>query len=401
MYKKPEFEATRTEMLDALKNNILPIAGKELVAVSSSMDRICAEDVYSLHMLPNKAVSSFDGVAVHFADFVDGIPDTSAWQEGRQYCFGNTGVALADGFDTVIAIEKVSFDQKGQITFNSCPKKCGEYVGCVGGQIGCGEILAHKGEIITPSLIGVLISGGIVNISVLARPKVAFIPTGDELVPCGYPVPLGKNIESNSYMLKAYIEKAGGEAILLPIIADDMTELQKAITYALSIADLVVICAGSSKGSKDFTIELLESMGQVLVYELAHGPGKHCSLAIADNKPIIGLPGPPGGADLTAFFYVTNAINLLNGQRILLPLRQEAILSADINGGMIDFVNFLKITKENGKYYAEPVALFGKTRANGYHAHNALFYAKKMTSYKAGETIMVELKCPIEYITED
>jgi len=401
MNKRSKFEPSRNEMFSILEKNIQPIAKNETISVVAASGRVCAEDIYAKNTLPNKPVSDFDGIAVRFEDFAKGIPDTSSWQEGKEYCFSNTGVAVCEVFDTVIAIEKVEFDQEGRIRFLDCPAKQGDHVGAVGKYVQEGELIASKGEMITPSLIGILLASGVINVMVLAKVKVVFIPTGDELVPIGFEVPLGKNAESNSLMLKAYIEDCGGEAIIYPIIPDIAEKIKEAILSAAKVADLVLICAGSSKGSKDFTMDILESLGEVVVHELGHGPGKHCSLVYSGNVPVIGLPGPPNGADLVAALYIKNALHLMQMQPIQLSYTIEAVLAADLNGYEIDFIGYMRVFIKDGKYYVKPVAMFGKTRAELYHAHNAYFYIKRKAVFKNGEVIAVEMRCPKEYIMEE
>jgi len=400
MYKVPDFLPGRDEMYRIFEDNIKPVTRTETIRVADSLRRVCAVDVFAKNTLPNKPTSACDGVSVRFEDFSQGIPDTRSWVEGKDYCFSNTGVAINEDFDTVIAIEQVELDEKGRISFLSGPKNSGERVGLVGGQTKTGELIAHQGEKINASLIGILLTSGITNIKVLAKPKVAFIPTGDELVPAGYDTPLGKNVESNSLMLKAHINECGGEAILYPIIPDVMEKLKEAISSAIEVADLVLICAGSSKGNKDFTIELLESVGNVLVYELGHGPGKHCSLTYAGNTPIIGLPGPPMGADLTAGLYVKNAMHLMQMQPVQSPYAIEAELTEDVNGIAFDFIRQMKVVVKDGKYLAQPIANQGMTRAEFYHQTNGYLYIEKEALIKAGAKISVEMRYPKEYVEE-
>lgn len=398
MYKTPDFQPSRDEMIKILESNIKPIFKNETLLVADSLGRICAEDVYAKNTLPNKPTSSCDGISVRFEDFENGKPDTSLWEEGKNYCFSNTGVAINEEFDTVIAIENVSFDKIGKLTLVAFPQKRGERVGLVGGQTKEGELIAYVGERINASLIGILLTSGITNIKVLKKPKVAFIPTGDELVPAGYETPLGKNVESNSLMLKAHINECGGEAILYPIIPDVFEKLKEAILSAIQVADLVLICAGSSKGNKDFTIDLLESVGNVMVYELGHGPGKHCSLAYSGNTPIIGLPGPPMGADLTAALYVKNAMRLMQMQPVQSPYAIEAELTEDITGISFDFIRQMNVVMKDGKYLAQPITNQGMTRAEFYHKTNGYFYIEKEATIKAGTKISVEMRYPKEYI---
>ncbi|MEL7564251.1 MAG: molybdopterin molybdotransferase MoeA [Dehalobacterium sp.] len=401
MYKKPDFTPTRNEMLRILEDNIKPLSNTETISLIAAAGRICAEEIYAKNNLPNKPVSACDGIMVRFADFEHGIPDTSSWQEGIEYSFSNTGVAICENYDTVIAIEGVKFGQDRKIILLDCPVKRGQYVGAVGGQVKEGELLATKGEILTPALIGILFTCGILNIKVFTKPKVAFIPTGDELVPAGFEIPLGKNVESNSFMLKAYIEECGGEAILYPIIQDKFEKIQEAILSAVQASNLVLICAGSSKGSKDFTMEILESIGNIIVHELGHGPGKHCSLTYVGDTPVVGLPGPPNGADLVSELYVKNTLRLMQMQPVQIPHTVEAVLTKDIKGRNFDFMEYIKVFIKNGQYYARPIVMQGKTRSELYHAHNARIYLKCKTVHKAGDVISAEMRCPLEYIREE
>ncbi len=403
MYKKPDFEPSRQEMLEILGRHIRPFDRTETIHVINSQGRICAADVAAVHTLPNTHYSCLDGIAVRFADFQTEMPpDTSHWELGKEYAFSNTGCALPGGYDTVIAIEKVAFDEEGRIEILVPPLAMGANVGEPGANVRENEILVHKGTVITPSIIGILISGGIAVINVLQKPKVAFLPTGDELVAFGQEVPIGKNIESNSIMVGTYLKKWGADPILYPIVPDDRQKLRAAMAKALLESDMVIICAGSSKGTKDFTMGILEELGKVLVHELGHGPGKHCSFALIDGKPVIGLPGPPMGTDLTAVYYVQNALRTMLLQPMCKPRTLEVTLVEDVKPvRRLDFVLRLYVFRQNGRYYARPASPGTLTRAESLHRFNADLYTEKNLEYKAGQTVAAELRCAEEYIKDE
>ena len=151
--------------------------------------------------MPNRRTSGCDGIAVRFSDFAKGMPDTSSWKKGNEYVYSNTGVAIPDQYDTVLPIEEVVLSETGSLSLRSVPPEQGSEVNPIGSQILEGELILAKGEEIRPDTIGLLASAGFTCVSVMARPKVTFIPTGDELVPSGFPVPAGKNVESNSLMV--------------------------------------------------------------------------------------------------------------------------------------------------------------------------------------------------------
>ena len=174
-----------------------------------------------------------------------------------------------------------------------------------------GEILVRRGERLTPDTLGNLLSAGFQSVPVFAKPRVLFLPTGNELVPAGGVVPPGKNVESNSVRICAMLRRYGCQAAAGSIMPDDPVKLEAEILQGLRQSDMVVIGAGSSKGSKDFTMDVLENLGTVIVQELGVAPGKHCSLTIVEGKPVLGIPGPPGGARLIGQYYLQAAAQLL------------------------------------------------------------------------------------------
>lgn len=203
-YHEPEFEPNRDEMLEILRRRISCLNKTETLPLSEACGRIAAKKLSAGYSLPNRPASAFDGIAVRFSDFTDGCPDTENWREGEDYVFSNTGVAIPDGYDTVIAIEDVTPVGSGiRLNQAALPKKKGEYVEPAGSQLCQGETLLLRGEVITAEKIGILASAGFLSVPVYAKPRVLFIPTGDELVPAGSEVPAGKNVESNSLMVLA------------------------------------------------------------------------------------------------------------------------------------------------------------------------------------------------------
>ena len=300
---KSRHEATR-DVLDAweFERRI------ERVAVPEALGRVAAADVFSLNTLPNKLTSNMDGIAVHFSAFEevgeDG-PDTSTWERGRDWQFCNTGIGMPGDFDTAIPIEWVEVsDDDAQVKLNRLPERRGQSTTPIGAALCEGDLLVRAGEQLSPALLAVLNQGGHTEVDVVARPVVAFVPTGNELVDAGDPLPEGKNVESNAVMVCAKLSQWGAQPLRYPIIPDDWARLEETLADAAAKADIVVINAGSSKGSDDFTCEILEKNGRMLHHMLHQGPGRHCSAAILDGKPVIGISGPPMGAEFTTDWMV-------------------------------------------------------------------------------------------------
>ncbi len=279
---------------------------EEIVDVRESFGRVLAADVRSTVDSPNVLQCMMDSIAVHWDDFADGeIPDTSTWTRGDDWEFANTGVAMPEGFDSAIVIEHVEVsDDESSVKISAAPSA--RYAGTkpVGSNISVGDILATAGQRITAYDAARIASGNVTAVRVRVRPKVAFIPTGEELVSPGGKIEKGRNIETNSLLVRGKVARWGGEPMIFDVVEDDPAKIEEALLHACSIADIVVLNAGSSKGSDDWCCEKLDELGEVVCHETNHGPGHHSSYAMMEGKPVVGISGPPAGASFTLDFYL-------------------------------------------------------------------------------------------------
>lgn len=389
---------------------------KETIPVQEAAGRILAEDVFSRWDIPNTLTSKMDSVAVHWADFENGMPDTSGWERGRQWEFANTGVAMPEGFDTAIVVEHVIFSENDtKVAFDTMPS--GKYAGTTapGSRQKAGDLMLEKGSFITPLLAAHIASGNNTSVSVLKKPKVAFIPTGNELVNAGETVPIGKNIESNSLMIAEKIRQWGGEPVVFEIVPDEKAALKEALLKAAEENDIVVLNAGSSKGNDDWGIEMLEEAGTVFYHQTCHGPGHHSSFGVIGHTPVIGISGPPGGAAFTTDFYLYPAIMAYLGKEPRLP-RLKVRLAEDFDaakkpphapkgpgkgedrpreGGKFYTIRQLKLRQsDDGVIEAWPTASMkpGPVEAEQADAYYFLLTGKEFASPKKGDMIDVELR---------
>lgn len=364
----------------------------ETVDLYNAVDRVSAEDVKAKVVLPKLPVSKMDGIGVCFSDFESGIPNTENWQEGKEYIFANTGCVVPEPYDTVILIEDVRFIE-GKLKILAKPEKKGQLIDPPGSLIGENEILVNKYEKITAPQVGLLASGGIKEVKVIARPKIVFIPTGDELVSWqNDDYPIDKNIESNSMMLSAFCQQYQADLTIFPIIPDDKVKLKEALTKASDMADIVLINAGSSKGTKDFTLDLLETEGEVLVYELGCRPGKHSSFSKFRQKPVLGIAGPPNGAELAMRFYLKAIMQAYYHQKLSFLEIIDVIVDFDFTAPKnADFCLQVHIFKQNDEYHAQMINPKGVTRATLLQKYNGFIYRLKGTSLKTGDEVTAEL----------
>jgi len=395
----PEFGPSRDGMMLILDENIPFLDRRETLPISRACGRRAAENLLASYSLPELPVGSLDGIAVRYdelqndqaEDSTAPVPANLTLSDGTDFAWCNTGMAVPDGFDTVIPVEKILRLADGDVTVLRVPARKGENVRPAGYQIRKGETIIRRGDRLTPSLLGLLASAGVKCVCVYALPRVIFIPTGDELVPSGGAVPQGMNVESNSIVVEALLAEFGTVHASEAIVPDDPGSIRKAVSECVSRADLAIISAGSSKGSKDFTMNVLDELGTVLVREIGVAPGKHLSLTMVGTTPVIGIPGPPGGAQLITRYYVRAAVELLTtGGRSEVP-KVPAVLDTDIPGRWMDFMQSVSLQWRDGELYAQPLPSAGSSLRESRNAFTQIVCCPKGQDLHKGDRVLVEL----------
>ena len=285
---------TRAQVLETLFEKWNPEFKTERIPTRNALGRILSEDAYSSISIPVVRASSMDGVAVRSERFAEGMPDTSGWTLGIEFCRADTGDDFDDRFDAVIPIERVSFSPEGILIIQpDVTVTPGMNIRPQGSMLMEGALLARKHRELRSFDLACLAMGNISEVEVYQKPRVAFIPTGNELVLLGAEVKRGKNIDSNSILAENLLIEMGAEPICLPIVPDDKQAAVSALEKALKYADIVILNGGSSKGEEDYNARLLEERGATLFHWVAAAPGKPMCVALIDNKPVINIPGPP------------------------------------------------------------------------------------------------------------
>lgn len=359
----------------------------EQVPLDQSAGRVLAEDVAAKIDVPNSLTCCLDSVAVHWDDFAglpEGqVPDTSGWVRGVDWEFANTGIAMPEGFDTAVVVEHVTVSDDAQsVAINSAPSERFAGTRAAGSQMRAGDVVVKAGCVITPDVAARIASAGHSTATVVARPRVAFVPTGDELVPPNVPfsesrperfAARGRVYESNSAVVRGKVEQWGGVYVPFDIVPDDRDAIRRALEKACEVADIVVLNAGSSKGSDDWCVEVIEEMGTVVCHQTNHGPGHHSSYALIDGVPIVGISGPSGGASFTLNFYLLPVMKQFFGLDPE-PRRIPARLGAAVGAGLMH-----KLAKEN------PGKLPGEQRPPEATDPGSSFYAVKFMTLEAAE----------------
>ena len=310
-----------------------PLSG-ERINVIESLGRITSKAVSAKISSPFYHSSAMDGYAVRVTDtFGASERKPKMLRVGEQAVEIDTGDPIPEGFNAVIMIEDINITQ-GQNSDRDyieiiAPVTPWQHVRVIGDDIVATELILPENHRIRPVDIGAMLASGHGEVMVRKRPKVVIIPTGSEIVEPGTALHKGNIIEYNSRILGGLITEWGGEPIRYRIVPDEIESLKEALLDSLSRGDLVVINAGASAGSEDFTVQALRDLGDVILHGVNIKPGKPVMLGWIKGKPVVGIPGYPVSAYITfcLFFKFTPLIETqlsLSPERVnylaLLPL---------------------------------------------------------------------------------
>lgn len=336
--------------------------GTEGISVLSAYGRTTARAVFANNSSPHYHSAAMDGVAVRANDTIGASESshkhlilgnkTETYQCNPQAVFINTGQPLPLGFDAVIKIEDIYINGDQIEIQSSIPPW--HNIRMVGEDIVAGEMILPTNHKIRAQDIGAMLSGGITEIQVRKRPGVVIIPTGKELVHSVEELKNGCVIEYNSYVLTEMIKEYGGSIFTTGIIRDDTQRLKEQILQSVKKADLILIIAGSSAGSEDYTPQAIKELGELLIHGVTIMPGKPVALGIVQSKPIIGIPGYPVSAWIATEEFVKPAIFKMIGLPVPNPKRITATIAQKIPSrlGLEEFIRVnLGYFDVNCQYY--------------------------------------------------
>ena len=299
-------------LLDA---TVRPIARTERVSLVAASGRVAAADVSSPIDVPSFPRSAMDGYAVVAADTIGASRTTPARLRIIERIYTGqmpktpiahgacaeiaTGAALPVGADAVIMVEETSKDGNDAVQmFAAVPP--GQHIGRRGSDIATGAIVVRSADLLNPGRIGALAAIGLPDVEVYARPRVAILSTGNEVVEPGQPLEPGQIFDVNRFTLAAVVAAHGG--VPEPHVpADDTLD---ALTQALDRcagADIVVFSGGSSVGERDLIVDLVAARGEMVFHGIAVKPGKPTAFAQVAGKPFFGMPGNPASCLSNAY----------------------------------------------------------------------------------------------------
>lgn len=373
--EKDFFKVTSLEKVLALCDSFAAV-GKETLSLDQCAGRILAEDVVSDIDLPEFNRATMDGYAVQSRSTFgasEGMPalfsvvgsvsmgqvPTVSVSAGQAVRIA-TGGMLPQGADCVVMVEhtQVIDTETIEVLKSASPL---QHVMELGEDLRKRQSILSAGTPVRPQEMGVLAALGQTDVLVFKKPEVAIISSGDEIVPIEKAPSLSQLRDVNAHTLDGLIQLNGGIPVHLGIAKDDFDDLHTLCRQALAQADMVLISGGSSVGSRDFTLDVFQSLpdSQVLVHGVSVSPGKPTILARSQAKPLWGLPGQVTSAMVVFHVMVRPALQKIAGrmQDARAGLREvQALLSRNLASvqGRQDYVR-VRLVRQDGQLLAEPI----------------------------------------------
>jgi putative molybdopterin biosynthesis protein len=371
----------------------------EWLPTTMARDRITAEPIYAHLSMPHYHASAMDGIAVRAEDTYgahEHRPLQLKKEQGFQYV--DTGDPIPSEYNAVIMIEHIQEIDEQYIEIIE-PATPWQHIRPVGEDVVSGEMLLPQGHRLRPVDLGALLAGGVLSVPIVKKPVVAVIPTGSELVQPTKDVHPGDIIEFNGTVFANYLEEWGAEARNSGIIEDDPDRIRQAILDGVEQSDIVIVNAGSSAGSEDYTVHIIEELGEVFTHGVATRPGKPVVLGKVKDTIVIGLPGYPVSAYLAMEWFVLPLICEYLG----IPVPQRDTLEVKLGRRVVstmgseDFIR-MNVGYVNDQFVANPLTRAAGVTMSLVRADGLLVIPSDSLGHEQGEYVTLELYKPVEMI---
>ena len=388
-------EKAQEEYLSLLKNNGFT-PKTELIPVFDACSRVTALPVYAHICAPHYAASAMDGIAVNARDTFGATETTPVILRSGQYVIVDTGDPIPEHCDAVIMVEELVQNEDATITIHAAAAPW-QHIRQIGEDICVGEMILPALTKVSPSAIGAMIAGGVLEIEVIRKPVVGIIPTGDEIVPpCTDPKP-GDILEFNSSIFSAMLKEWGAEAVVYPIVPDKFEQIQEMTAKASDECDMVILNAGSSAGREDYSAKVIESLGEVLYHGIAIKPGKPAILGCRGAVPILGVPGYP----VSGIIVIEELLKPLIDHWMKVPAEQKQYVKAVLTRPIVSGLKYKEFVRVRMGYVGDRLMASPLSRGSGVvtsfmKADGILEIPQGLEGYEAGEEVEIRLFCSLD-----
>lgn len=390
------------EARELLRVAVRPITRVETVPLEQLSGRVLAEDVIATADVPPFARAMMDGYAVLAADTAGASRETPRQLRlvGRVFtgevldrtigpgdCVEiATGAPLPGGATAVVMVEETSGGSGDRVDVLA-PVVDGQHVGRAGADITAGTRVLDRAVVLLPARVGVIAALGLPSAPVFARPRVALLSTGNEIVPAGRPLGPGQIHDVNRHTLAAIVEAHGGVPEFFDVVADTIEALHDVLTRALA-CDLIVFSGGSSVGDRDLVLDVLRARGTVVFHGIATRPGKPTAFGTIDGVPVFGMPGNPSSCLTNAYVLLVPFLRSLAGLSPHVPRVVQAPLSRRVSSS-VGRHQFYTVRLVDGR--AEPAFKASGDITSMAHADGYIEIAADVAAVEAGTDVEVVL----------
>jgi putative molybdopterin biosynthesis protein len=376
-----------------------PLAG-ETVLVDQALGRVTAEPVFARLSVPHYHAAAMDGIAVRATDTL-GASESSPRQLhlGTEATWVDTGDPLPADRNAVIMAEHVQEVGSDLLEILAAVAPW-QHVRPMGEDLVASELVLPSNHLLTAVDLGAVVAAGHTSVSVRRRARVAILPTGSELVAASETPPRpGAIVDFNSVVLAGQVREWGGEPTRLPITADDRGLILDQVRQALAIHDVVLVNAGSSAGTEDYTAAIVRELGELVVHGVAIRPGHPVILGVASGKALLGIPGYPVSTILTSELFVRPLLLRLLGR----PADDRPIVRATMTRKLLspigedEFVR-VKLGQVGRRLVAAPLARGAGVIMSMVRADGLARLPRFSEGASQGEDVDVELLRPLAQV---
>ena len=371
----------------------------ETIPLIEARGRVTAAPVWAVASSPHYDAAAMDGIAVRAKETI-GATESSPLRLSSpdQVRWVDTGDPMPDGFDSVIMVEHVHELDDATIEIRA-PVPPYHHVRPIGEDIVATELILPKNHVLRPVDLGACAAAGLTDVSVSRKPVVTIIPTGTELVPIGATLKPGDIVEFNSLIIGGLVDEWGGSSQTSPPVADDYEAIKTAVSNAAVDSDIVLVNAGSSAGSEDYTAEIVADLGELAVHGVAIRPGHPVVLGVVNGKPTLGIPGYPVSAALSCELFVKPLIEKALGLREVSRDIADATIARNVHSplGEDEYLR-VKLGRVRERMVATPIQRGAGVIMSLVRADGLVKIPRLSEGVEAGTQVTVNLLRPLEAI---
>lgn len=390
------------EALETYRKYLLLVPRTEVIRVTDSLQRVTVDPVYALMSSPHYQGAAMDGIVVRASDTLGASEKTPVTlTEGVDFEYVNTGNPIPKDKDSVIMIEDVDVIDEEHIRLIQTAFPW-QHIRPVGEDIVKGEMIIPSRHQIGAIDMAAMVAAGLSTVCVYKKPRVGILPTGSEIRTYieGREKGLekGQIIDSNSVLFSGMVVEAGGIPKIYSPVGDEPELLKNAILRGIEENDLLIINAGSSAGSKDYTVDLIKELGEVVLHGVAIKPGKPTILGCIQEKMVVGIPGYPVSAYFSFSTFVKPFIQTLCGLG-----QEEATIDGLLSQRVVSsfkHAEFVRVTlgEVNQKIIVTPLNRGAGNMMSLVRADGVMTIAREVEGIEKGTVVPIKLLKPLSKI---